>query len=74
MPPTTHVPTIVLGRPGMRLSDPPPAVHIDVATPGLHHPGHFFRSDSVVALRLRKLIDSPLPSVAEVVQRIGAAI
>jgi len=72
-PPATSVPTIVLARPGMHLS-PPPAVQIDVATPGLHHPGHFYRGDNVVAVRLRGLVDSSLPSVASVVAQIAAAV
>jgi formylmethanofuran dehydrogenase subunit B len=72
-PPSTSVPTIVLARPGMHLS-PAPAVQIDVATPGVHHAGHLYRGDSVVAVRLRGFVDSPLPSVARVVQQIGAAL
>lgn len=70
-PPAT--PTIVLGRSGMRFSAPP-AVFIPVATPGIQHAGHFFRGDSVVAVRLRKLVESPLSSVAEVVSRISAQL
>lgn len=73
LPPPTDVPTIVLGRPAMRLATPP-AVFIPVATPGLHHAGHFFRSDSVMAVRLRKLTDSPLPSVAAALTAIEQAL
>jgi formylmethanofuran dehydrogenase subunit B len=40
----------------------------------MHHAGHFYRSDNVVALRLRKVADSVLPSVADVLQRIGAEL
>ena len=73
LPPETDVPTIVLGSPAMRFAKPP-AVFIPVATPGLHHAGHFFRSDSVVAIRLRKLTDSALPSVAEALAAIEQAL
>jgi formylmethanofuran dehydrogenase subunit B len=73
VPPSTSLPTIVLARPGMHVS-PPAAVQIDVATPGVHHAGHFYRGDSVVAVRLRGLLDSPLPSVAAVVGQIAAAL
>ena len=72
-PPATNVPTIVLARSGMEIA-PRPAVHIDVATPGLDHAGHMLRGDTVVAVRLRGLVDSQLPSVAEVVRDIGAAM
>ena len=68
-PPACNIPVVVFGRPGMRFSAPP-AVYIPVAVPGIHHAGHFFRSDSVVALRLRKLIDSSLPAVADVLGQI----
>jgi formylmethanofuran dehydrogenase subunit B len=73
LPPETDVPTIVLGSPAMRFTKAP-AVFIPVATPGLHHAGHFFRSDGVMAIRLRKLADSPLPSVAEALTAIEQAL
>jgi formylmethanofuran dehydrogenase subunit B len=70
VPPQTDVPTIVLGRPGMHFALPP-AVYSPVATPGLHHAGHFFRSDNVVALHLRKLADSVLQSTAQTLTQIA---
>jgi formylmethanofuran dehydrogenase subunit B len=73
LPPQTSVPTIVLGRPGMRFASPP-AVYIPVATPGLHHAGHFFRSDNVVALHLRKLVDPALQSTAETLTQIATRL
>lgn len=73
VPPSCGAPTVVLGRAGMRF-DRPPAIYIPVATPGIHHAGHFFRGDNVVAVRLRKLVDSPLPAVADVLGRIEAAL
>lgn len=67
-PPATHVPSVVLGRPGnapVRAS-----VYIPVATPGLHHAGHLFRTDNVVAIRLRQVGASPWPSAASALSRI----
>jgi len=67
-PPATQVPTIVLGRPGTPAGGA--AVHIPVATPGLHHTGHLFRTDNVVAVRLRQLAQSPWPSAGATLTRI----
>lgn len=69
LPPRSETPTVVIGCSAMKF-DKPPEVFIPVATPGLHHAGHFFRSDSVMAVRLRKLIDSPLPSIASILTAI----
>ncbi|MGH8750228.1 MAG: formylmethanofuran dehydrogenase [Burkholderiales bacterium] len=69
-PPASGVPTVVLGVSGMRF-EREPEVYIPVATPGLDHSGHAYRVDNVVALHLKKLRDSPLPSVAAVVNMIG---
>lgn len=72
-PPPTTVPTIVLARPGMPL-DPPPVVAIPVGTPGLDHAGSVYRTDSVVALPLRQLRDSGLPTVAGVLDAIRSRL
>ncbi|MDQ3259825.1 MAG: formylmethanofuran dehydrogenase subunit B, partial [Pseudomonadota bacterium] len=64
-PPVTDVPRVVLGPPNMAL-EREPDVFIPVGTPGIHHGGHFVRADKVVVMRLKKLIESELPSVAEV--------
>ncbi|MDH4347271.1 MAG: formylmethanofuran dehydrogenase subunit B [Gemmatimonadota bacterium] len=72
-PPASDIPTIVLGRAGMTLSQEP-AVFIAVGTPGVEHAGHLFRTDRVVALPLRALRPSPLPSAAEVLTAIDAAM
>ncbi|HEX6827498.1 MAG TPA: formylmethanofuran dehydrogenase, partial [Burkholderiales bacterium] len=72
-PPGTAVPTVVLGRPGMRF-EREPEVFIPVGVPGLDHAGHFFRTDKVVALPLRKLRESALPSVAEAAAAMEAAL
>jgi len=73
IPPATAVPTIVLGRDGMAL-ERQPAVFIPVGTPGVDHAGHLFRTDRVVALPVRRLRDSPLPSVADAIAAIEAAV
>jgi formylmethanofuran dehydrogenase subunit B len=72
-PPAAQVPTIVLGRAGM--STPTScAVHIPVATPGIDQAGHLFRSDNVVAVRLRKLVERGPPAAHEVLAQIGARL
>ena len=72
-PPETTVPTVVLGRSGMSFSREPD-VYIPVATPGIDHAGHVYRTDNVVAMPLRKLRESALPSVAQVVAEIEKAL
>ncbi|MFI3219500.1 MAG: formylmethanofuran dehydrogenase subunit B, partial [Methylococcales bacterium] len=56
-PPTTDLPTIVVGRSGMTFAKEPD-VFIPVGTPGLDHAGHAYRMDNVVAIRLKKLRES----------------
>jgi formylmethanofuran dehydrogenase subunit B len=50
-----------------------PDVFIPVGQPGLDHAGHIFRTDTVVCLPLRKHREAGLPSVAEIVNRLGGA-
>ncbi len=69
VPPVTDIPTIVVGRSGMKFGKEPD-VYIPVGTPGIDHAGHAFRMDNVVAIRLKKLRDSGLPSTAEVLNAI----
>jgi len=71
--PKTHVPTIVLGTPGLEMTQPP-AVYIPIGTPGVDHTGRLVRNDSVVSLPLRNLGRSPLPSAANVLESIEAAL
>jgi formylmethanofuran dehydrogenase subunit B len=72
-PPKTSIPTIVVARPGMA-GEQEASVFIPVGTPGLDHAGHMFRADRVVALPLQRLRDSTLPSVADVIAAIEAAL
>ncbi len=73
VPPKTDLPTIVIGRSGMTF-DKEPDVFIPVGTPGIDHSGHAYRLDNVVAIRLKKLRDSGLPSTAEVLTAIEQAL
>jgi formylmethanofuran dehydrogenase subunit B len=72
-PPKTDVPTIVVGRSGMTFEEEPD-VFIPVGVPGIDHTGRTFRGDSSVAVPLRKLRDSGLPSTFEVLSAIEAAV
>jgi formylmethanofuran dehydrogenase subunit B len=67
-PAETRVPSVVLGRPGN--APVHASVYIPVATPGLHHAGHLFRTDNVVAIRLRQVGVSEWPSAATALSRI----
>jgi len=73
MPPQTTVPTIVIGHPEMQLVNVP-EVFIPVGIPGVDHTGIMFRSDSVVALPLRKLRESSLPTLKQVLDGIRAEL
>ena len=72
-PPPTKVPTIVLGTPGLAPTAPP-SVFIPVGTPGLDHSARLIRVDNVVSLPLKSLGRAPLPSVAETLASIQAAL
>lgn len=72
-PPTNHLPTIVIGRSGMTFAKEPD-VFIPVGTPGIDHAGHAYRMDNVVAIRLKKLRDSGLPSTADALNAIEHAL
>lgn len=67
------IPTIVVARSGMVFEEEPD-VFIPVGTPGIDHSGHAYRLDNVVAIRLKKLRDSGLPSTAEVLTAIEQAL
>jgi formylmethanofuran dehydrogenase subunit B len=72
-PPVTKLPTIVLGTPGLRLSQPP-TVFIPVGTPGVDHSGCMVRCDNVVSLPLKNLGRAPLPRGADVLAAMEAAL
>jgi formylmethanofuran dehydrogenase subunit B len=68
VPPVDGIASIVLGRAGMQTDGF--SVFIPVSVPGLHHAGHLYRADNVVAIHLRKLSGSALPSAAQALQRL----
>jgi formylmethanofuran dehydrogenase subunit B len=68
-PPLTKIPRIVLGPPNMQFEQEP-EVFIPIATPGIHHSGHFVRADKVVVMPLKQLLKTKLPSVVEIAERI----
>jgi formylmethanofuran dehydrogenase subunit B len=70
LPPPTSCPTIVLGHAGM-VFDRSPTLFIPVGVPGIDHPGHWYRSDSVCPLPLGRLREVGLPSVSNVVNQLN---
>jgi formylmethanofuran dehydrogenase subunit B len=68
-PPICDVPTIVIGHPNMQF-DKVPEVFIPVGIPGADHVGTMFRMDSSVVMPLKKLRESELPSLSEVIHQI----
>ncbi len=70
------LPTIVLGPPALAPVDgaTTPEVFIPVTSPGLHHVGHLFRSDGIIAMPMQAPLSSTLPDVANIALRIGAAL
>ena len=72
-PPPAKIPTIVLGTPGLALKAPV-SVFIPVGTPGLDHAGRLVRVDSVVTLPLKDLGRAELPSAADMLSAIQAAL
>ena len=72
-PPRCGVPLVVLGHPGIQLTEEP-EVFIPVGLPGIDHKGVMFRSDNVVSLPLEKLLPSPFPAVSDVIAAIGKAL
>jgi formylmethanofuran dehydrogenase subunit B len=73
VPPSTKIPTIVLGTPGMKLPKSTD-VFIPIGTPGVDHAGRLIRVDSVVSLPLKNLGRAELPEAADVVSAIEAAL
>jgi formylmethanofuran dehydrogenase subunit B len=72
-PPSTRIPTVVLGTPGLRLAQQP-AVFIPVGTPGVDHAGIMIRCDNVVSLPMKNLGRSQLPRAADVLAAIEKAL
>jgi formylmethanofuran dehydrogenase subunit B len=75
-------PLVVLGHPAMAsifqkvssdaaaAPEHAPAVYIAVATPGVNAPGQLFRGDGGIVLPLKPFLETALPGVADVAQRL----
>jgi formylmethanofuran dehydrogenase subunit B len=72
-PPAADIPTIALAHSATRFVKEPEVV-IPVGTPGLDHEGALYRTDSVVALRARKLRDTGLPAASSALSAIASAL
>jgi formylmethanofuran dehydrogenase subunit B len=68
-PPRASIPTIVLATPDTKLNFKPD-VFIPVSTPGVDHSGQLFRTDSVVALPLKQVRQSPYASVNSILKQV----
>ncbi|MEJ2454791.1 MAG: formylmethanofuran dehydrogenase subunit B [Candidatus Thiodiazotropha sp.] len=68
-PPPSDAPTLVLGHGGMAF-ERQPEVYIPVGVPGVDHPGHWYRSDSVCPLPLGRLRPDGPPSVSQIAQQL----
>jgi formylmethanofuran dehydrogenase subunit B len=71
-PPPADVPTIVVGHPALAAA--PARVFIPVATPGIGAAGHLFRLDGTVVVPLAPARADGLPTVAQVIEGIGARL
>lgn len=67
--PDTQAPVIVIGHPDTQF-ERMPDVFIPVGIPGVDHSGQMFRMDSSITLPLKKLRDTGLPSLSEVIDNI----
>ena len=73
LPPACNAPTIIIGHPDMQF-EKQPDVFIPVGIPGVDHTGTMFRMDSSVAMPLKKLRETGLPSLNEVISLIEAKL
>lgn len=73
MLPQSDMPTIALGNPNMHFSKSP-EVFIPIATPGLDCGGTQFRVDGAVSLPLKKVVESGLPTLAEILAKLEVAL
>lgn len=77
VPPMNRLPMVVLGHPGLaarcRRSNAP-TLFIPVATPGIGEPGHLFRTDGTVLMPLDAVLDTGLPSTAQVLAGIERSL
>lgn len=71
--PDTNAPTIVIGNPNLKFKTEPD-VFIPIATPGLESVGTMIRVDSNVILPLKKIRETVLPTLAEVLSQVEAKL
>lgn len=71
--PDTQAPVIVIGHPDTKF-ERMPEVFIPVGIPGVDHVGQMFRMDSSITLPLKKLRDTNLPGLSEVIGEIEAKL
>jgi formylmethanofuran dehydrogenase subunit B len=71
MPQKTDKPLIILGNPNIKHQAD---VFIPIATPGLDCSGTLFRVDSSVVLPLKRVRESHLPTLAQVISQIEAQL
>ena len=71
--PKVDVPVIAMGHPSMKFEQVPD-VFIPVATPALDCAGTLFRVDSSVVLPLKKIRESQLPTLADVMVKLEALL
>lgn len=71
--PKVDVPVIAIGHPDMKFEQTPD-VFIPVATPALDCAGTLFRVDSSVVLPLKKIRESQLPTLADVMVKLEALL
>jgi len=71
--PDTKAPVIVIGHPDTKF-ERMPDIFIPVGIPGVDHAGQMFRMDSSITLPLKKLRDSRLPSLSEVIGKIESRL
>lgn len=71
--PSVDAPTIVIGHPDMQF-ERTPDVFIPVGIPGVDHTGLMFRVDSSITLPLKKLRESNLPGLSDVINKIEAEL
>lgn len=65
-PPESKVPLIAIGHPATQFAQQPD-VFIPVGIPGIDHAGLMFRMDSSITLPLKKLRESTLPGLSDVI-------
>ncbi len=76
-PPPNWLPMVLLGVPALAAvsrREGTPTVFIPVATPGIGSAGHLFRTDGTVLMPLAALYRDRLPTAADVLARIVAAL